>query len=278
MTTQRLIQRTRIFFLVAGMVIPAAGFALEPVVAIADYPAERRVVITLGSIPTGGEVVHRVELPNGGMLHRLSLEVPVSASLVGWHITVIASGEGGPAHLARLDAHRPDYDLPRPLGFLVAQGDSLRIEIRLAEQASGFTGLRIVLHYERLDAPRSRLAVIPVRATTADHAPVTRSWEWIAPVTGRLISVAGLTVLSPGELVLVDVESGAVLWRGTVQPAAGEAFAAPGAVRAGAQVQAGRSYRLVAVGDRDVPVADAQNGLVQALLLPGARHASSAGQ
>jgi hypothetical protein len=273
--TARLFGWNRFGKAAAWILFPAVASATEPQLTIVDHATEMRMVVTLRPVSAGAELVQAGHLPRAGMLYRFRVELlgpaAVSGAGDGWQVGLSVIQSGARVQLAQLGLATPERALPRPLGFQVEAGDSIHVSVQVPTTAEEPLQLRVVIEYEPLDLPVSRLPIIQLTALEAvvDGAS-PRSWEWTAPVGGRVMVVTGLAVVSTGELVLEDVESGVVIWRETVQPRTGEAFeSAPGIVRAGVTVQAGRAYRLTALGAGDTIPVTAGRGEVQAMLLPG---------
>ncbi|MGH7694301.1 MAG: hypothetical protein ACRENH_04945, partial [Gemmatimonadaceae bacterium] len=182
---------------------------------------------------------------------------PVQGS-ASWELTVFAGAQdvrhARLRSLVTLNAFSCEIALPKPLGFRIGATDSLLIVATFREtnsQAAYF--LRLSVEYEPLTGPLSRLAVIPLNVTTANSTgtlgattTATQSWEWKADLSGRLLAIAGLPLDGVAELVLQDVETGAVLWNATVGGRQAPLGHAGHVVRLGVPVQEGRGYRLTA--------------------------------
>jgi hypothetical protein len=220
---------------------------------------EKSARLTLGDttvVSLGGRVVQ------GAMLHAFRVDVvdaagrPVQGS-ASWELTVFAGAQDVRRtrlrSLVTLNAFSCEIALPKPLGFRIAASDSLLIVATFHEtdsQAAYF--LRLSVEYEPLTGPLSRLAVIPLEVSTANFTgtlgattTATQSWEWQADLSGRLLAIAGLPLDGVAELVLQDVETGAVLWNAIVGRHA-QSGPAGRVVRLGVPVQEGRGYRLTA--------------------------------
>ena len=129
----------------------------------------------------------------------------------------------GPRLLVQL-AGTTAVSLPKPLGFFLAAGDTLRIVALIAPATladSGNTRLRLIVDCEPGDKPMSRLAVMMVDlsrssaewgdATASDRA--IASWTWTSEIAGRAMAITGIAVEQARELSLTDVTTGEVLWR-----------------------------------------------------------------
>lgn len=134
--------------------------------------------------------------------------------------------------------------LPKPLGFFLAAGDTLRIVALIAPAAltdSGNTRLRLIVDCEPGDKPVNRLAVTMVdmsrasvewgEATSSERA--IASWTWTSELSGRAMAITGTAVEQARELSLTDVTTGEVLWRDLRQPD-GPGFARTRCARIGA--------------------------------------------
>lgn len=134
--------------------------------------------------------------------------------------------------------------LPKPLGFFLAAGDTLRIVALVAPAAladSENTRLRLIVDCEPGDKPVSRLAVTMVDlsrssakwgdATASDRA--IASWTWTSEIAGRAMAITGTAVEQAKELSLTDVTTGEVLWR-DLRQTDGPGFARTRCARIGA--------------------------------------------
>jgi len=173
--------------------------------------------------------------------------------------------------------------LPKPLGFFLAAGDTLRIvaliaPVTLADSES--TRLRLIVDCEPGDKPASRLAVIMVDLSRASAEwgdatagdPAIASWTWTSEIAGRAMAIAGTAVEQAKALSLTDVTTGEVLWRDLRQPD-GPGFARTHCVRIGAApLRRDHVYR-VAIRYADVAQVDEdlrhpQLGSMRVLVLP----------
>ncbi|HET7373358.1 MAG TPA: hypothetical protein VFJ20_08215, partial [Gemmatimonadaceae bacterium] len=149
----------------------------------------------------------------------------------------------GPRLLVQL-AGTTAVSLPKPLGFFLAAGDTLRIVALIAPAAladSENTRLRLIIDCEPGDKPVSRLAVTMVDmsrasaewgdATASDRA--IANWTWTSEIAGRAMAITGSAVEQATELSLTDVTTGEVLWRDLRQPD-GPGFARTRCARIGA--------------------------------------------
>jgi len=157
--------------------------------------------------------------------------------------SIDASVFAGPRLLVQL-AGTTAVSLPKPLGFFLAAGDTLRIVALMAPAALADpdnTRLRLIVDCEPGDKPVSRLAVTMVdmsRSSTAwgDAAASGRaiaSWTWTSEIAGRAMAITGSAVEQARELSLTDVTTGEVLWRDLRQPD-GPGFARTRCARIGA--------------------------------------------
>ncbi|HEU4786425.1 MAG TPA: hypothetical protein VFS57_03430, partial [Gemmatimonadaceae bacterium] len=134
--------------------------------------------------------------------------------------------------------------LPKPLGFFLAGGDTLRIVALITPAAlvdSESTRLRLIVDCEPGDKPVSRLAVMMVdlsrsaaewgEATATDRA--IASWTWTSEIAGRAMAITGAAVEQARELSLTDVTTGEVLWR-DLRQTDGPGFARTRCARIGA--------------------------------------------
>lgn len=268
--TKRSVRRTMLVGLASLFVAIPQAQAVNPVFDQIDLSGpgylqisfgllEKSARVTLGDttvVSLGGRVVQ------GAMLHAFRVDVvdaagrPVQGS-ASWELTVFA-GAQDVRHtrlrsLVTLNAFSCEIALPKPLGFRIAAADSLLIVATFHEtnpQAAYF--LRLSVEYEPLTGPVSRLAVVPLDVSTASFTgtlgattTATQSWEWKADLSGRLLAIAGLPLDGVAELVLQDVETGAVLWNAIVGRHA-QSGQAGRVVRLGVPVQEGRGYRLTA--------------------------------
>ncbi|HTJ23464.1 MAG TPA: hypothetical protein VL383_13765 [Gemmatimonadaceae bacterium] len=136
--------------------------------------------------------------------------------------------------------------LPRPFGFFLTAGDTLRIVARITPAAladSESIRLRLIIDCEPTERPVSRLAVMIVdvsrpaselaNAARSDRAIAT--WTWTSEIAGRAMAISGAAVEKARELSLTDVTTGEVLWRDLRQPD-GPGFSETRCARIGAAV------------------------------------------
>ena len=286
-TTGKRLQRMSTGVVLSALIAtPAvAADSIASVVRITDEGGVHQIVVSIGPFevtgPSGSSFAWSTRLPHGVMLHR------VSASLVDafgqpfdgapeW----AASLSIGPAGVSVPLVHRSvllhALELPRPLGLRLDPEDSVAVRGHVnADDISAPLHVRITLDYEPLGGALSRFAVLPLqlplsghadRAAVTDAAHVMREWQ--APVDGRIMVFVGVPADASGELILEDVESGAMVWHGILQPATGEGFGqATDVVRVGAAVQAGRFYRLT-LRCADGGITGMADRLVHALVAP----------
>ena len=242
----------------------------EPVSKMIDLSGQGRLQITFGqaeatrmTIGDSAVMSFSGRVIQGAMLHAFRVEAvdgtgrPVQ-DRTSWGITVFGAAQGIRSPrlraLVRLTGSSREITLPKPLGFRLGANDSLLIVATFHETDSqSQLFLRLSVEYDLVTGPLNRLAVFPLDATPASSIRTisasnnaTQSWEWKADLSGRLLAIAGLRLDGVAELVLQDVETGAVLWNAVI---AGRhaVFGQPGhVVRLGVPVQEGRGYRLTA--------------------------------
>jgi hypothetical protein len=246
---QRLSSQLLVMVALSGTTPVAGAEPAQPWIRVLDDAAHRRLTIVVEHVAVpGADAVTldgAVRLSRGLMVHRITVELAAGDHAVDgaapWFEASLGARIGGLATPMTLD-FSPGLralDLPRPLGLRLEAGDSLSVRAR-AHGAGGVLQLRITLDYTPLEGPVSRLAVLPMQLT-----PTGASYEWEAPIAGRLMALAGLPSGMEGELLLQDVETGATLWRSALRAAGGEAFRGRDDVaHVGTPVQAGRRYRL----------------------------------
>lgn len=173
------------------------------------------------------------------LVDSLGVALPSSASPRSVNADVFA----GPRLLVQL-AGTAAVSLPKPLGFFLAAGDTLRIVALIAPAAltdSENTRLRLIVDCEPGDKPVSRLAVMMVdlsrasaewRDGTASDRSIA-SWTWTSETTGRAMAIIGSAVEQAMELSLTDVTTGEVLWR-DLRQTDGPGFARTRCARIGA--------------------------------------------
>jgi hypothetical protein len=257
--------------LVLGLLCPPPAVA-EQRLRITDYPADRRMVFTLDA-GSGTELVASGRLPSGGMLHRFRIELLGAAAAdveLRWNVALEGWFADLPTTVVRLRPALQTVELPKPLGVRVAAGDSIRVYLHIGTAVDQPVRFLVTIDYEPLDGPLSRLGVVPVQLHAARHddagalEATARVWEWTAPIGGRLLALAGLPATAAGDLVLEDIDSGRIVWRGVLPAASREPFAGGAEViRVGVTIDAGRSYRLISSSPRDAtPFAGPVDGLV----------------
>jgi hypothetical protein len=242
----------------------------------ATQPASTaQIVLAAGLLTDDSEAVMSEVVANGGILYRFTFEIvtldgrPCSAA--AWEATVFVIGNGMRAELVRLSAGRHEVLLPRPLGFSVGAGDSLGVRVRLRCEAGDSVHLRLVAEYEPLQLRFSRFPAVAAPAIPEESAtrPESVSWLWETPVSGWLLALSGMDHVDGGELILQDVESGALIWRHLFeQPVSGTAETASAVILVGTTVQAGRSYRLIVTSAAAAGVAAEPVHTLQAMVLP----------
>jgi hypothetical protein len=221
----------------------------------------------------------------GAMLHAFRVEVVDAAGQpvqdrTSWGITVFGARQGvGNSRvraLVRLTGYCREITLPKPLGFRLVANDSLLIVATFHEtdsQAQLF--IRLTIEYDLVTGPLSRLAVFPLDVTTPSSVKIvgasntpTQSWEWKADMSGRLLAIAGLPLHGVAQLVLQDVETGAVLWNAAVAGQQPVLVHGGQVVRLGVPVQEGRGYRLTATYRATHVRVAADGALAVAMVLP----------
>lgn len=243
----------------------------EPVSRMIDLSGQGRLQITFRQAETAARmaigdtavVSFSGRVVQGAMLHAFRVEVvdaggrPVQ-DRTSWGITVFgaACGVGNirVRALVRLTGYSREITLPKPLGFRLGANDSLLIVATFHEtDAQSQLFLRLSVEYDLVTGPLSRLAVFPLDVTPPDSArtisaanTAIQSWEWKADMSGRLLAIAGLPLHGVAELVLQDVETGAVLWNAAVAGQQSVLAHQGQVVRLGVPVQQGRGYRLTA--------------------------------
>ena len=259
--------------LVTGAFVPTVvhGATGEPASRLVDVPAEQRLRLdvdlpalgdgdTEGRVATGGGRV-----PRGAMVYRflISATDTTGAAVAGdtpWEATIFVGARSRDFRplrpLTSLGSGMRDVTMPRPLGYRLEEGDSL---VFVAARRPGSTGeairLNLVIEYERAETVTNRLAVTPLPAPGVAQpmeqggvaiGSAVLQWEWAPEVDGRILAIAGLPLGGASELALEDVTSGERVWGVTLRDAQGRSvFGNPGqVVRLGAEVKAGRVYRL----------------------------------
>jgi hypothetical protein len=248
----------------------AAAAVHPPARQAARVPDRIVIVIEATAVRDHGEYTFAggAVLAHGIMAHRLTLDVLDSEGARIEAKVEAAIRATAPAAGSRLLGHvttaRPVFDLPRPLGLRLEAGDSVQLHGRVSAAGTEPVYVVIMMEYEPLDAPSSRLPVHAVQIQLNDAMMI----EWRSPVDGRVMALAGLGADLAGELMLEDAETGAVLWRDMLRPASGEAFGGGASVvRIGTQVSAGRLYRLTLRTGAGEPPAAAEL-LLHVLLVP----------
>lgn len=159
-------------------------------------------------------------------------------------LSIDAAVFAGPRLLVQL-AGTTAVSLPKPLGFFLAAGDTLRIVALIAPATladSEITRLRLIVDCEPGDKPVSRLAVTMVDMSRAsaergDDATASgraiASWTWTSEIAGRAMAITGTAVEQATGLSLTDVTTGEVLWR-DLRQTDGPGFARTRCARIGA--------------------------------------------
>lgn len=230
---------TALAFVVAA---PAAAFAAG------NEGSERRMELAMTSRSSGSARTERMIAENV-MAYRFSVE---SAPSGAWSVTVRIAGSAGVATL-ELSNEAPEIVLPRPLGLLLKAGDTLsalaRYDTDGVEEA-----VRLHIDHEASDRSGSRLAIRPVRADAhSSSGDTAASWRLTPDVSGRVLALAGLPMQRVRTIALTDEVSGETLWSTTLDHKASRAYC-PALPRLGAQVEAGRAYRVDVVFTEYVPI------------------------
>lgn len=258
---------------VMALVMTAAThqLAAQSATRLSDEPAQHRFVLVLDAAertaPSTAGVVTTVagsRMAHHAMLNRFRVDVLDSAGRPAttdgrWEVTLFANagaGQSGIQPVVRLSTNAPVVSVPRPFGYELKATDSLLAVARFdsTAQARGLR-LRVTAEYDPIERQASRLAVWTMPATgnadsrgaSANDSAAVRTWEWRATTTGELVAITGLPLAGVSRLVLQDAETGEVLWRSRLAGADARSTAnANATIRPGANVDAGRVYRLTA--------------------------------
>ena len=243
--------------------------AAEPVPHMNDVSEQNSLQITLGladeservTVGDTAVVTFAGRIALSAMVYAFRVEVVDAAGIsiqggASWHMIVFTGtpSVGGTRlrALVRLSDSSHEIALPKPLGFRLDATDSLLVVATIHETPSQAQYLlRLTVEYEPLTVPHSRLAVLPLGELAWNSARIisgsntaTQSWEWTADLSGRLLAIAGLPLDRVAELMLQDVETGAVLWSAVVTGRRAVLGQRGQAIRFGVPVQEGRRYRL----------------------------------
>jgi len=226
---------------------------------LATSTGELRVVFTLDQSDSNwvarGASQRRLSLrmAHAAIVHRLRVDLvdaqgEVVVEGASWDVS-IWSNSNSSGVMATLDETRPELRIPRPYGLRLNADDSLTVEVDVHALGAAGSTLRAVIDYELPDAGTSRLPVLALtssRAMPSGGATVQDAWTWQPTVEGRLVAVSGAALSLADEIVLEDVETGAVLWRTRTQRSIGAAaaFNASEQIRPGVTLEEGRAYRL----------------------------------
>jgi hypothetical protein len=173
---------------------------------------------------------------------------------VSWRLTV---RHGETATMLRLSNVGSEVRIPRPYGVRLLPADSLVVAVVLPSGAEGATVL-LRMEYEVSEAVASRLPVL-ARASTllvaerrGDVDFTEASWGWTAADGGRLVAIAGRHLMGADEVILEEVETGAIVWRMRMPPqVAGSGMRLHETVRPGVALVAGLAYRLRILSTRE---------------------------
>jgi len=217
---------------------------IEMTTDVATLPTVRG--IATGSRPTVNDagVIDR-----DVMVHCLRVDVLDSADAVltpeAWrgNVAIYVAGR----FVTELDAKASTLSLPRPLGLRMRAGDTLQL-IGSIRPVNGASGMRVRLTLD-LDS-REELGLVPVSlirlpdaaAVSTDSAVTT--WLWTSDVSGRALAMTGRAIELAQEIVLVDEQSGAIVWR-ELRASRHPGFVSNNAIRVGARLVRDRAYRLV---------------------------------
>jgi len=276
----------------------------DPALRVMDLAGERRFALSLGPVRihaggrarTGDAIARATRVSRAALLYRFTAVVCDSAGEplaqpLEWRLDVLvrsADAAGSPVvrSLARLDASSSLVQLPKPLGYDLHEGDSLVIVAIVDDVATPIAGpvvLHLTIDYEPIEAPLSRLAVVPLhlgeptRGSLADDGdaedPDLRQWEWRQQAPGRLLAIAGTALDGARELRLEDVGTGVVLWRRTIPPDGPDRDHARTreCLRLGVVLEQGRWYRLtvrVVHAQTLAATSRARTDLLHAMMLP----------
>lgn len=237
---------------------------------------ERRIVITLDQSDTNwaaqGVSQRRMSLrmAHAAVVHRLRVDLvdaqgDVISTGAAWDVTIWSASNGGA--LATLNDAHPEMRVPRPFGLRLEATDSLTVELDVRDLGSAGSTLRAVIDYELPDAAASRLPVMALTSSravlNADVATSQDVWTWQPAVQGRLVAVSSEALARADEIVLEDVETGAVLWRTRTQrPVTGAAgHQRQEQIRPGITLEEGREYRLRTIYAANAAPSDSERAL-----------------
>ena len=269
------------------MMIAAAVMFATPVAAqqASAGGEERRIVITLDQSDTNwaaqGVSQRRMSLrmAHAAVVHRLRVDLvdaqgDVISTGAAWDVTIWSAANGDGA-LATLNEARPEMRVPRPYGLRLEATDSLTVELDVRALGSAGSTLRAVIDYELPDAGASRLPVMALTSSravlNADAATSQDVWTWQPAVQGRLVAVSSEALARADEIVLEDVETGAVLWRTRTQrPVSGAAgHQRQVQIRPGITLEEGRAYRLRTIYAANAAPSDSERALAPlAVMMP----------
>lgn len=234
---------------------PAAAAAAQPRVQLLDAVGESRLLIAIGPLQANASTfAGTVHMPRGVMVHNAAVRImDVNGRVIDVAIELALVGAGpalGLRPLLQFGAGQLVLDLPRPLGLRLYEGQSLAVYGSLRDSSSVAFSVHVELTYEHGAGPLSRLAALPVQLRLDERrdggSANAVSSEWHAPVDGRVMVLTGLPLDVAGELLLIDVETGATVWQDRLEAPTAEALAArTDIIRVGVPVRAGRAYRLV---------------------------------
>lgn len=217
---------------------------------------EHRIVIALDRsdsnwVPDGmSQRRMSLRMAHAAIVHRLRVDLvdaqgEVITSGADWDVTVFSAALGGV--MATLNQAHPELRVPRPYGLRLDATDSLTVEMDVRAFGAGDVSLRAVIDYELPDFTASRLPVLALTSSRAVlNATTEDAWTWQPTVQGRLVAVSSEAVARADEIVLEDVETGAVLWRTRTQRplSAAAGYQRQEQIRPGITLEEGRSYRL----------------------------------
>jgi len=244
------------------MMIAAFAFSFAAPVAAQQVGGgeERRIVIALDQSDSNwaaqGVSQRRMSLrmAHAAIVHRLRVELvdaqgEVVTAGASWDVTIWSAAFGGGAMATLSEAH-PELRVPRPYGLRLEAEDSLTVEMDVRALGGAGSSLRAVIDYELPEAGSSRLPVLALTSSravlNAVAANTEDAWTWQPVVQGRLVAVSSEALARADEIVLEDVQTGAVLWRTRTQrPVSGAAgHQRQEQIRPGITLEEGREYRL----------------------------------
>ena len=271
MQTTSIATAVRLALLLVGLSGPLAA-ATDGVRLLDVRGAERSMVVTLGTADStqrtttgAANAPVMVLMPSAQILTRFRGELVDAegrrlSRQTEWSASFLGAGHDA---LARLSTSQSVVDLPRPYGLGVAAGDTLVVVANVPQGLNG-AFLRLTIDFELADDQATR---IPVRLLGAIEE--SDGFTWHPDASGRFVAITSVVFAGANELVLEDVESGAVLWRERALPREAGIIAMRRAVIfTGVAVERGRAYRLRLVGRSAEAVRSGNVDVAVAFLLP----------